>query len=853
MDQPNFRAPAYYINRELSFLEFNQRVLDLAEDAAVPLLERVRFLAISSANLDEFFEIRVAGLRERLERGAGAIGADGRSISEQLDAIHVRARRLVAEQYRILNDVLTPALVEAGIELLQRAKVPRSIDKVLERHFEQYVEPVLSPLALDPARPFPRIQNKSLNFIVKLEGTDAFGRDTNLAILQVPRSLPRVVQVPRAEGDTGPLVFCYLSTIVQRCVGKLFEGMKVEGCWQFRVTRNSDLFVDEEEVDDLRRAVEGELAERRYGDAVRLETAHDCPADLIHVLLEQFQLGQADLYQVRGPVNLNRLASLCELVDRPDLKYPPFTPGIPGRFVGAPDLFAAIREKDVLLHHPFQSFVPIMDFLRQSARDPAVLAIKQTLYRSGADSAVVEALVEAARNGKDVTVIIELMARFDEAANIELANRLQEAGAHVMYGVVGYKTHAKLIMVVRREEGVLRRYCHVGTGNYHAKTARTYTDYGLFTCDEAIGQDLHDLFLQLTSLTRTPKLRKLLQSPFTLPIADCIAATGFKTTTFLPKVILQQTIGGQVQSLPYSDSEPVLYYNKQAFAKAHLTAAPSTIAAMSADAQKLKAAGYKDGMSIKNDPWWLQIWNGMASKYFVDNQNGRAGRATAATFSNAQSLSLLTTLQNMTKGGYAKSFDATGSGLSAYNNLFDISSNNSGMSIDTSAALGTIASYLPLFKNVTLGVAPLPVISAADKGGVQPGGNSLSISSKNSTAETAASWDFIQYMESPANRALWDAATGYVPITTPETKTSTITTLWKKHPEYKVAYTELNTGAASNATVGPALGDFYQVSTDIGNALAHLLTDPAATPLSVISNAQNTATADIQSYNASIG
>jgi polyphosphate kinase len=515
MDQPNFRAPAYYINRELSFLEFNQRVLDLAEDPAVPLLERVRFLAISSANLDEFFEIRVAGLRERLERGAASVSPDGRSISEQLDAIHARARRIVAEQYRILNDELTPHLVEAGIELLQRTKMPRSVEKVLERHFEQYVEPVLSPLALDPARPFPRIQNKSLNFIVKLEGTDAFGRDTNLAILQVPRSLPRVVQIPRSEGD-GTLVFCYLSTIVQRCVGKLFEGMKVVGCWQFRVTRNSDLFVDEEEVDDLRRAVEGELAERRYGDAVRLETAHDCPADLIQVLLEQFHLGHADLYQVRGPVNLNRLASLCDLVDRPDLKYAPFTPGIPGRFVGAPDLFAAIREKDVLLHHPFQSFAPIMDFLRQSARDPAVLAIKQTLYRSGADSAVVEALVEAARNGKDVTVIIELMARFDEAANIELANRLQEAGAHVMYGVVGYKTHAKLIMVVRREEGVLRRYCHVGTGNYHAKTARTYTDYGLFTCDEAIGQDLHDLFLQLTSLTRTPKLRKLLQSPFTL-------------------------------------------------------------------------------------------------------------------------------------------------------------------------------------------------------------------------------------------------------------------------------------------------------------------------------------------------
>lgn len=516
MDPPNFKAPAYYINRELSFLEFNQRVLDLAADPAEPLLERVRFLAISSANLDEFFEIRVAGLRERQERGAGGAGPDGRSISEQIEAIHARSRRLVAEQYRILTEVLTPALVESGIELLQRAKVPRAADKPLERYFVQFVEPVLSPLGLDPARPFPRIQNKSLNFIVKLDGIDAFGRDTNLAILQVPRSLPRVIQVPRAEGETGPLQFVYLSTVVQRFVGRLFEGMKVEGCWQFRVTRNSDLFVDEEEVDDLRRAIEGELSERRYGDAVRLETAHDCPPELTQVLLEQFQLTHQDLYQVRGPVNINRLAALCDLVDRPDLKYPPFTPGVPGRFVGAPDLFAAIREKDVLLHHPFQSFTPIMDFLRQAARDPAVLAIKQTLYRSGADSAVVEALIEAARNGKDVTVIVELMARFDEAANIELANRLQEAGAHVMYGVVGYKTHAKLVMVVRREEGLLRRYCHVGTGNYHARTARTYTDYGLFTCDEAIGADLHDLFLQLTSLTRTPKLRKLLQSPFTL-------------------------------------------------------------------------------------------------------------------------------------------------------------------------------------------------------------------------------------------------------------------------------------------------------------------------------------------------
>ncbi len=516
MDDVNLKAPDYYINRELSFLEFNQRVLDLAQDPAVPLLERLRFLAISSANLDEFFEIRVAALKERQERGAVTVGPDGQPVAEQLEAIHARARALVADQYRVLNDELGPALTEAGIHLLQPKGTTRAQSAALERYFQLEVEPVLSPLALDPARPFPKIQNKSLNFIVKLAGTDAFGRDTHLAIVQVPRSLPRVISLPKLDGDSGQLTLAYLSTIVQRYVGKLFEGMKIEGCWQFRVTRNSDLFVDEEEVEDLRRAVEGELAERRYGDEVRLETSHDCPADHVTFLLKQFQLGANDLYQVPGPVNLNRLAAVYDLVDRPDLKYPPFTAGIPARIVGRSDLFSCIREKELLLHHPFQSFAPIVDFVRQAARDPQVLAIKQTLYRSGSDSAVVGALVEAAMAGKDVTVIIELMARFDEAANIELATRLQAAGAHVMYGVVGYKTHAKLILVVRREDTQLRRYCHVGTGNYHARTARTYTDYGLFTCDEAIGQDLHELFLQMTSLTRTPKLRKLLQSPFTL-------------------------------------------------------------------------------------------------------------------------------------------------------------------------------------------------------------------------------------------------------------------------------------------------------------------------------------------------
>jgi polyphosphate kinase len=515
MDAVNLEAPDYYLNRELSFLEFNQRVLDLAQDPDVPLLERVKFLSISCSNLDEFFEIRVAGLKERLELGSHQRGPDGRSIAEQLEAIHLRARALVADQYRLLNDVLVPALFDAGIHLVRQHRLTDEQLRALEPYFENEVEPVLSPLALDPARPFPKIQNKSLNFVVKLQGHDAFGRETSLAVVQVPRSLPRVVRIPPTDGDGGLLQVAYLSTIVQRFVHRLFEGVTVEGCWQFRVTRNSDLFVDEEEVEDLRRAVEGELAQRRYGDEVRLETAHDCPPEIVGFLLHQFQLGPTDLYPVHGPVNLNRLMAVYELVDRPELKYPAFTPGVPERLVGR-DLFAAIREKDVLLHHPFQSFAPVVDLVRLAARDPNVLAIKQTLYRSGPDSAIVDALVDAARNGKDVTVIVELMARFDEAANIVLATRLQEAGAHVMYGVVGYKTHAKLLMVVRREEGGLRRYCHVGTGNYHARTARTYTDYGLLTCDEAIGHDLHDIFLELTSLTRVPKLRRLLQSPFTL-------------------------------------------------------------------------------------------------------------------------------------------------------------------------------------------------------------------------------------------------------------------------------------------------------------------------------------------------
>jgi polyphosphate kinase len=502
-----------FFNRELSLLEFNQRVLAQAKDAALPLLERLRFLCISSNNLDEFFEIRVAGLKQLEELGTPATGPDRTPLDEQLRAINVRAARLIQDQYTCLNEQLLPELRARGVDLLSPENWSPADRAWLENHFHKEVEPVLSPLGLDPARPFPRIQNKSLNFVVRLQGKDAFGRDTELAVVQVPRSLPRVVPVPRPASGVALVL---LSNILAEFIPLLFPGMSVTGAYQFRVTRNSDLFVDDEEVDDLRRALEGELAHRRYGAAVRLETSMDCPEDIVDFLLQQFALERQDLYRVDGPVNLNRLSAIYELASRSDLKCTPFAPALPPNPSQALDIFEQLRAGDMLLHHPFQSFAPVMDFVRAASTDPQVLAIKQTLYRVGAASPIVDALVAAAHNGKDVTTIIELRARFDEEANISLANRLQEAGAHVMYGVVGYKTHAKMILVVRRESEGIRRYCHLGTGNYHWQTARAYTDYGLLTSSEAVGLDVHEIFLQLTSLTRTPQLRLLLQSPFTL-------------------------------------------------------------------------------------------------------------------------------------------------------------------------------------------------------------------------------------------------------------------------------------------------------------------------------------------------
>ena len=515
MEAVDLSSPELYINRELSMLEFNRRVLELAKDEEIPLLERLRFLCIAGSNLDEFFEIRVAGLKQQQAFGATQRGPDNLSPTEQLKRVAELAHVLVNEQYRVLNEELRPRLAAQGTRILLRDDWNPKQTQWLKRYFSHELVPILSPVGLDPAHPFPKILNKSLNFIVTLEGKDAFGRSSGKAVVQVPRSLPRVIRLPESCA-VAPYDFVMLSSIVFANVGELFPGMHVTGCYQFRVTRNSDLFVDEEEVDDLLRALQGELPSRRYGDEVRLEISDESTPELEGFLAAQFGLVADDLYRCKGPVNLMRLAAIPDLVARPDLKYPPFTPSVPPRFREGADIFEVIRRGDVLLHHPFHSFTPVVDFLRQAAADPQVLSIRQTLYRTGADSAVVQALVAAAAKDKDVLVVIELRARFDEEANIELANDLQEAGAHVVYGVVGHKTHAKMSMVIRREGRSLKRYVHLSTGNYHTQTARLYTDYGLFTCDAQIGEDVQRIFQQLTAMGRAGKLRKLLQSPFTL-------------------------------------------------------------------------------------------------------------------------------------------------------------------------------------------------------------------------------------------------------------------------------------------------------------------------------------------------
>jgi len=508
-------TPSRFLNRELSLLEFNARVLEQARDPSTPLLERLRFLTISSSNLDEFFEIRVAGVKHQIAAGVMKPGADGLRPDQLLSKIGETVQRLVAEQYRVLNGLLLPALEGEGIRILKRSAWNAAQRRWIRGYFDREVLPVLTPIGLDPAHPFPNIVNKSLNFLVSLSGKDAFGRPSERAVVQAPRVLPRLITLPK-EVRTAPFECVMLSSIIHAHVGALFPGMEVKGCNQFRVTRNSDLWVDEEETEDLLHALQGELFRRNYGDAVRLEVTTNCSRPVINFLLEQFELGQEDLYVVDGPVNLNRLSRLNDLVDRHDLKYAPFTPGLRRGLSTNDDLFETIRGGDVILHHPYESFSPVVDLLRQAADDPNVLAIKQTLYRTGKDSPLAEALLRAAQVGKEVTAVVELRARFDEQANIDLARRLQELGAKVVYGIVGYKTHAKMLLIVRRENNELRRYVHLGTGNYHTINTRHYTDISLLTCNADIGEDVHNLFQELTGLGRATQLKKILQAPFTL-------------------------------------------------------------------------------------------------------------------------------------------------------------------------------------------------------------------------------------------------------------------------------------------------------------------------------------------------
>jgi polyphosphate kinase len=505
--------PSLYINRELSQLEFNFRVLAQAMDERIPLLERLRYLCISCTNLDEFFEIRVAAIRHQLDYDGPPL-PDGLAPGAALKLIHEKAGELVEQQYKYWNDTLRPALAASGVRIMSRESWNARQRRWLKNYFDQEILPVLSPLGLDPAHPFPRILNKSLNIVVVLQGKDAFGRAGNMAIVRAPRSLPRIIHLP-PEISGGPNDFVLLSAVLSSFVDDLFPGMQVKGAYQFRVTRNSELLVDEEEVENLAHALKGELVGRGFARAMRLEIAENCPKSIVRILLKNFELPENAVYRINGPVNLNRVIAVYDLVDRAELKFPPFKPR-QHPDVDGDELFDTIRRGDVLLHHPYDSFNAVVELIKQAAHDPAVLAMKQTLYRAGKDSILVNHLIDAARNGKDVTVVIELRARFDEEANIRLADRLQEAGVQVVYGVVGYKTHAKMLLIVRREGKKLQRYAHLATGNYHTGTARAYTDIGLITAHPEIGEDVHRLFQQMSGLAPAFKLKRLLQSPFTL-------------------------------------------------------------------------------------------------------------------------------------------------------------------------------------------------------------------------------------------------------------------------------------------------------------------------------------------------
>ncbi|HZZ12347.1 MAG TPA: polyphosphate kinase 1 [Paraburkholderia sp.] len=507
------------LNRELGILGFNERVLAQAADPAVPLLERLRFICITSSNLDEFFEVRMAGLQEQMRDNPGALSPDGMSLQHVYDLVVERAQKLVHRQYAMLHDTVLSALEGEGIYFHGTEAWSEAQTEWARNYFFDELLPVLTPIGLDPAHPFPRVLNKSLNFVVELEGKDAFGRQAMMGIVQAPRALPRLVRMPQ-DLSGYPHGFVLLSSLLQRFVGELFPNLVVRSCNQFRITRNSELFVDEDEITNLRVALQGELPARHLGNAVRLEVSADTPSHVVRRLLDESGLSTKDCYFADGPVNLVRLMQLPEMVDRPDLKFVPHIPAIPRQVANSASMFDVIDQGDVLLHHPYESFQPVLELLLQAAKDPNVVAIKQTIYRTGTDSALMDALMQAARNGKEVTVVVELLARFDEETNMNWASQLEAVGAHVVYGVVGHKCHAKMMLIVRRVSAggrsALKRYVHLGTGNYHPRTARLYTDFGLMTADQKICEDVHHVFQQLTGIGGELRLHELWQSPFTL-------------------------------------------------------------------------------------------------------------------------------------------------------------------------------------------------------------------------------------------------------------------------------------------------------------------------------------------------
>ena len=492
-------------------LAFNRRVLAQAQDPDIPLLERLKFLCIVSSNLDEFFEVRVASLLAR-DREEGATGQG--MWMRGFDQVSVAAHALVEEQYQALNDHILPALADQGIHLLRHLDRNDAQRLWVKDYFEREVRPLLTPIVLDPAHPFPQVVNKSLNFIVELAGKDAFGKGTTIAVMKAPRVLPRIIRLPDGLNGNG-VAYCLLSSVIHAHIADLFPGRQVLGYSQFRVTRDSDLWVDEVEVKNLRQALKGELQTRQFGFAVRLEVAQNCPENLSNFLLEQFDISPEFLYPVDGPVNMVRLNELIDYASEPAFRFKPFAADL-SMPLAHEDIFSLISQRDWLLHHPYQSFEPVIEFLRSAAVDPSVVAIKQTIYRTGMNSELMESLIAAAQNGKEVTVVVELMARFDEEANINWADKLERVGAQVVYGVVGMKTHAKMALVIRRESGKLKMYAHLGTGNYHPTTTKFYTDFGLLTANQSLAREVNEVFINLTSLTRPRKLSHLWVAPFEL-------------------------------------------------------------------------------------------------------------------------------------------------------------------------------------------------------------------------------------------------------------------------------------------------------------------------------------------------